>query len=712
MVVIDTATNKVVATVKLDFPVTAIAVGADGRVYATGRRPTSSVSGVGVVAVISAAHKLSKTINLGASVAHNTALAVSPDGKSLVVGWGVPTSFGVGYNAAVTTISTASLKVIRTVLFDGSITDLVVTRDSKTAVVTATNRYPAELVKVDLASGVVSQIDVRAVGDTPRSIVLSPGGAFAYVAMTHSPGDVLVVALGSGDVLTTIDADSTHWVRQIELSQDGKHLFTVEDDVVTTVDIASRNVIDVLSVSPRGVRYLEDITVTSTGRVYVSSPVRFDVVVLTMYPVSAPPTLAVTVGDPSDSTGAVKGTINASDLNGNPLIYSATVPQKGKLTLTKAGQFTYTPSPAARHAAASANATAADKSDTFEVTVSNAFGGTASVTVTVAVGSTNRAPKLKATAASPSPSTGVVTGVVKANDKDKDTLVYSVQAVTAKGSVTIDSSGAFTYTPTVAASIAAGAKNAKSAAKNDTFTVTVQDGHGGISSIAVNVKIASVKVASAAGLREVIAARADKSPDYVYIQKVHNSADKQDKLIVYLGGTQPHDLLSIVTNLPAYSGVIKPAQVARIAAAIAASGNPLIPVMLVGFSQGGMDAQNIAASGLLVANIKAVVTFGSPIVQFAPGLMKTYDIVHLEDNGDPIPDLDLLYNAPQRASNELVGNVFKFSSPNNKKKEASDKLWLHGQVSTYVDVAKAFDKKRGFDEAKRAIKKFYGAVVG
>ena len=71
--------------------------------------------------------------------------------------------------------------------------------------------------------------------------------------------------------------------------------------------------------------------------------------------------------------------------DGDSLAYAASTPAKGSVTMTAPGQFTYTPTYAARHAAVASNATAADRQDTFTVTVSDGHGGQVTVPVTVSV---------------------------------------------------------------------------------------------------------------------------------------------------------------------------------------------------------------------------------------------------------------------------------------------------------------------------------------
>ena len=82
-------------------------------------------------------------------------------------------------------------------------------------------------------------------------------------------------------------------------------------------------------------------------------------------------------------TGAVLGV----DPDGDVLSYSGpSATAKGTLNLdTVAGTFTYTPTAAARQNAAAPTATAADRQDTFAVTVSDGLGATTPVSVTVTV---------------------------------------------------------------------------------------------------------------------------------------------------------------------------------------------------------------------------------------------------------------------------------------------------------------------------------------
>ena len=81
----------------------------------------------------------------------------------------------------------------------------------------------------------------------------------------------------------------------------------------------------------------------------------------------------------------------------------------------------------------------------------------------------------------PEPVAGIVTGTVRYDDADGDTLTYTLQAAPSYGTATVNSAtGVFKYTPKPLA-----------AATTDTFTVTVSDGYGGTVLATVTVPVVS-----------------------------------------------------------------------------------------------------------------------------------------------------------------------------------------------------------------------------
>lgn len=201
--------------------------------------------------------------------------------------------------------------------------------------------------------------------------------------------------------------------------------------------------------------------------------------------IDATPTLTLNYVRKPGLTAKVRGDVNATDPERNRLTYSTSAPTRGTVTINRYGQFTYTPTAAARHAAASTSASQTDKTDTFTVMVSDGVN-TAALDVTVAIKGANARPSARiGTLSDANPITGAVSGTILATDRDGDALTFGAPAATAKGTVEMTGNGVFTYTPTAAARAAASSPFARS----DRFTVTVTDSHGGVDTVTVRVKI-------------------------------------------------------------------------------------------------------------------------------------------------------------------------------------------------------------------------------
>ena len=231
--------------------------------------------------------------------------------------------------------------------------------------------------------------------------------------------------------------------------------------------------------------------------------------------VNSAPTVRSTAGVPNSTTGVVTGRIIGRDKDRDPLNYSvdAISAKGGTVSVDNVGKFTYIPTAAARHAAATSGATDADKTDTFTATVDDGQGHVVPVTVTVRLRPVNAKPTDAAvTGLSTDLTSGDVTGTVVASDADNDDLTITGPASTRKGTLAIGSNGAFTYTPTAAARAAASAPRAGAAAKTDTFTVTVDDGHGGRQTLRVQVDIAPlVQVNQAPTITSIAVGQPDSS---------------------------------------------------------------------------------------------------------------------------------------------------------------------------------------------------------
>ena len=225
-------------------------------------------------------------------------------------------------------------------------------------------------------------------------------------------------------------------------------------------------------------------------------------VTVAVSPANAAPTASYAAGQPNSADGVVAGLVSGSDPDGDTVTFTGPVTSAkgGTVVLNSAtGQFSYTPTPAARDAAAMAGATAADKTDSFAVVASDGHGGTATVTVSVAVlPAPNSAPSNGDAVVGQPGNAGMVTGTVSASDANGDTLTFGGSTTTTKGSVVVTADGSFVYTPTEAARHAASASAASPSDKQDSFDVTVSDGRGGTLAVPVTVTIAPSNSAPAA----------------------------------------------------------------------------------------------------------------------------------------------------------------------------------------------------------------------
>jgi VCBS repeat-containing protein len=115
----------------------------------------------------------------------------------------------------------------------------------------------------------------------------------------------------------------------------------------------------------------------------VAIPVSVSIAPVNAKPVAGTPT----VGTPNASTGVVTGTVAATDADKDTLTFSAPASTaKGAVAINAGnGAFTYTPTATARQNAGRDGATAADRADTFTVTVTDGYGGTTAVPVNVTV---------------------------------------------------------------------------------------------------------------------------------------------------------------------------------------------------------------------------------------------------------------------------------------------------------------------------------------
>ena len=186
------------------------------------------------------------------------------------------------------------------------------------------------------------------------------------------------------------------------------------------------------------------------------------------------------------------------------------------------------------------------------------------------------------------------------------------------------------------------------------------------------------------------------------VQKV--MVGDQEKYIVYIVGTDGSQTQTWGSNVNAMIGQVDEKQLAAIEKLVKGH-----EVMLVGYSQGGMDAQNIAQSGRL--NVQQIVTFGSPV-------RSDLDVpaLHLQATGDGVPGAAAGLPGPYFDSAIAAShNPSVFVGESDIRPNGHNGLTIHG--GGYDDLSKTFDHEASNGDARAAesaagLKSFQGDVVG
>ncbi|WP_101952741.1 VCBS domain-containing protein [Mycobacterium sp. 3519A] len=495
---ITTATNAVSGTVTLpagSLP-TGITVSPDKtKLYVISNKAT----GGGTVAVFGYTSSTVTTIaNLPSAP---TGLAVSPDNKRLYVS---------SADGKVTVYDTATRAVVATRTVAGVPSSVSVSNDGTTLFVTDT---VGRVVALDAATGaplttVATRTSTTAMSVVPRTAV-SPDGTKLFVT-DYDADKVYVVGMVTPNTAPTVGTPILNAPSATTGTLTGKVVVNDPDGDTLTYTVVTKPTKGTLTLkadgtftytptatarhtaaldSPPPGALTDSFTVSvSDGRGGVVTPTT----TVNILPANKVPTYTLTVGTPSAISGVVTGKVTASDGDFDVRTFSVSDPAKGTVVLkstTSATTFTYTPTAEARHAAAKVGATAADKVDTFTVTINDGHGAVVPVSVTVTVSPTNYAPT-GATVGGlfTDLNSGRVTGTVTAVDVNNDPLSFS-STTPAKGALVFGPNGAFTYTPTEAARQAASAPNATTATKTDVVTITVADGYGGTATVKVNLPV-------------------------------------------------------------------------------------------------------------------------------------------------------------------------------------------------------------------------------
>lgn len=180
--------------------------------------------------------------------------------------------------------------------------------------------------------------------------------------------------------------------------------------------------------------------------------------------------------------------------------------------------------------------------------------------------------------------------------------------------------------------------------------------------------------------------------------------DGVEKYIVYIGGTVLAGTQNWGANVSAISGRLDDAQVKALERLIP----PGAEVMLVGYSQGGIDAQNIAESGRL--NVKQIVTFGSPIRNDI-----NIPAIHLQDSADVVTSSSAvnptLYSSGSQSRNDNV-EVFQSKPHLLTVFGIGEHIGGYGGMAEDWDSAAATKSDTRASSSAEGLKAFQGDIVG
>ena len=168
---------------------------------------------------------------------------------------------------------------------------------------------------------------------------------------------------------------------------------------------------------------------------------------------------------------AISGTVTGTDGDGDQLTFSkATDPAHGIVTVSSNGSYTYTPN------------NKYNGLDNFTIFIADGNGGSATVAVDITVTPVNETP-VGTGDSKTTPENTAISGIVTGTDGDGDQLTFSKATDPAHGIVTVSSNGSYTYMP--------------SAKYNgtDNFTISISDGNGGSTTVAVDIIVTPVNEA-------------------------------------------------------------------------------------------------------------------------------------------------------------------------------------------------------------------------
>ena len=234
-----------------------------------------------------------------------------------------------------------------------------------------------------------------AVGTNPVGVAVSPDGTRVYVSNYGSNSVSVLDPTAANPLVTTIGVDSQPF--GLAISPDGSLLYAANGpDTISMITTKNNSVYSTLTFDPQPEPQLHSIAVSPDGnQIFFSDLADRRVRVFTVLRGNTVPTAGTpTVGAPAASNGAVTGALNFTDTDGDALTYSFPPPTSGTLTVNAAGVYTFTPSQAARDAAAESEGT---DFTSFTVVAGDGQLGTPVTVSNVQIAPTPRQPQIPVT---------------------------------------------------------------------------------------------------------------------------------------------------------------------------------------------------------------------------------------------------------------------------------------------------------------------------
>ncbi len=449
--VVNTLDGTVLTTIPVGSNPISVVVKADGKAAYVANADDRSIS-----VIDTATNTVKRQITLSFTP---TTLAITPSGSTVYIG---------NASGKMAKLSTSTNRISGWVGNTTGATSVTVSPNGKRVYVTTPNG-----IAVHTTSSWTNS--AKLIAGTAGSSVLAVSRDAASV-YTVTGGTDITVRTATGAVTGQFTVPTA--VTAGTVNKDGTLLFlTSADGAVLSYDTATRSLLNTLNTgSSAGA-----LAASPDGmELYVTDRAGGALRVVSLVPPNLRPEVVAPTGTGDAVTGRVTGSIGVTDGDGDPLkITVLTKPAKGTITFGADGTFTYTPTAAARHKAAADTAPLSALTDTVTITVDDGRRGVVQQTITIAVVPSNIDPTVKLTVGKANSSTGVITGTVKATDADKDRVFYDGTTATMTGTLVVGGDGKFTFTPTVTARHAA-ASTDPAAVRVAHYTITVDDGHGGV----------------------------------------------------------------------------------------------------------------------------------------------------------------------------------------------------------------------------------------